>query len=202
MVFSLPDNLYSTDPNFTTLFRLLDDFDSYSREVQSTEDKNQGPPARHGRYGRGLYPKFDIRETQDAYELYGEVPGMDRKDIHIELSDTNQLLIRGHANRAYDMPGGQSSKKASVEDETETKGSENGGAKEKSKEKEKSSEMGTGTGTIRFLQKERQVGNFAREFAFPGPLSEFDISATLDKGILKVVAPKSKPSGGRRIEIS
>lgn len=191
MVFSLPDNLYATDPNFTTLFRLLDDFDSYSREVQSSDDmRNQGPPARHGRFGRGLYPRFDIRETQDAYELYGEVPGMDRKDIHIELTGINQLLIRGHAERGYDVPA-TSSKKATVEDE---KKAENEGPKEGEKKSE--------TGTIRFLQKERQVGNFAREFAFPGPLSEFDISATLDKGILKVVAPKSKPSGGRRIEIS
>ncbi|KAM7221181.1 HSP20-like chaperone [Rhypophila decipiens] len=196
MVFSLPDNLYSTDPNFTTLFRLLDDFDSYSREVQS-DDKMQGPPPRHGRYGRGLYPKFDIRETPEAYELYGEVPGMDRKDIHIELSDTNQLLIRGHAERSYDEP------KKSGED----KSAENGGPKESSGKdkdsKEKKKDSGSGeVGTIRFLQKERQTGNFAREFAFPGPLSEFDISASLDKGILKVVAPKSKPTTGRRIEIS
>ena len=191
MVFSLPENLYSTDPNFTTLFRLLDDFDSYSREVQS-EEKKQGPPPRHGRYGRGLYPKFDIRETKEAYELYGELPGIDRKDVHIELSDTNQLLIRGHAERGYDSPKKGGASGESKEDDAKTK--------EKEKESEKKDDGGSGT--IRFLQKERQVGNFAREFAFPGPLSEFDISANLENGILKVVAPKAKPTTGRRIEIS
>lgn len=195
MVFTLPENLYATDPNFTTLFRLLDDFDSYSREVQS-EDRDQGPPPRHGRYGRGLYPRFDIRETKEAYELYGELPGINRKDVHIELSDTNQLLIRGHAERGYDSPKKPPAAGKSKEDAKTQDGKDN----EKEKEPEKNED--DGSTTIRFLQKERQVGNFAREFAFPGPLSEFDISASLENGILKVVAPKSKPSTGRRIEIS
>ncbi|KAK3312846.1 HSP20-like chaperone [Apodospora peruviana] len=192
MVFTLPDNLYSTDPNFTTLFRLLDDFDSYSREVQNDGKSEEGPPGRHGRYGRGLYPRFDIRETKEAYELYGELPGIDRKDVHIELNEPNQLLIRGHAERGYDVPHPPSSKKKEGEKKDE-----------KEKEKEKEGEgSGNGNATLRFLQKERQVGNFAREFAFPGPLSEFDISASMENGILKVVAPKATPSKGRRIEIS
>ena len=74
--------------------------------------------------------------------------------------------------------------------------------KEKEEKKSEKKEEESGSGTIRFLQKERQVGNFAREFAFPGPLSELEISANLENGILKVVAPKAKPTTGRRIEIS
>ncbi|KAK0630385.1 HSP20-like chaperone [Bombardia bombarda] len=174
MVFNLPENLYTTDPNFTTLIRLLDDFDSYSREVQSDEATASPKGIQHG---RSLHPRFDIRETKDTYELYGEVPGIERKNVHIELTGPNQILIRGHVDRGYaDAP-----------------------KKEPAKVTE---EGGGGDTTVRFLRRERQVGNFAREFALPGPLQEFEISASMENGILKVVAPKAQPSKGRKIEIS
>ncbi|KAK3317225.1 HSP20-like chaperone [Cercophora scortea] len=199
MVFSLPENLYSTDPNFTTIFRLLDDFDTYSREVQDEEGagatgagsaSTRGPlPGRHGRHGRGLNPSFDIRETEDAYELYGELPGIERKDVHIELTEPNAILVRGHVDRGFDAGGG--GKKGA--------GKKEEGGEEKEKEKDKRE---SGPATVRVLQRERQVGDFAREFSFPGPLQEFEISARLDNGILKVVAPKSQPSKGRKIEIT
>lgn len=191
MVFTLPENLYATDPNFTTLFRLLDDFNSYSREVQNDE-KEERP---HGRHRRGPRPRFDIRETKDAYELYGEMPGVDRKDIYIELSSENILQVRGHVERPYDVPLPGKEKKKQPE--------ENGGPAEAKKgeaaaAKEKEANANDG---VRFLQRERFVGDFERQFAFPGPLQELDISASLDNGILKIVAPKQQVSKGRKIEV-
>lgn len=183
MVFTFPENLYTTDPNFTTLFRLLDDFNSYSREVQSDEKEERG----HGRHRRGPRPRFDIRETNAAYELYGELPGFDRKDVHIEMTGENIILIRGHVERPYDIPLPGKKGKESKED---------GGTKEEKKDEKKSESEG-----IRFLQRERFVGDFEREFAFPGPLQEFDITASLENGILKVTAPKQQVTKGRKIEI-
>jgi len=200
MVFTFPENLYTTDPNFTTLFRLLDDFNSYSREVQN-EEKDHGSTAGRGRHRRGPRPRFDIRETKHAYELYGEVPGASRKNIHIELTGQNVLVVRGHVDRGYDVPapanssgkkdkGGEKEKK---EGEGEKKGGGGGGGGEGG--------GGDSDEGIRFLQRERFVGDFEREFAFPGPLQEFDITASLEDGILKVVAPKGEISKGRKIEI-
>jgi HSP20 family molecular chaperone IbpA len=177
MVFTLPGDLYATDPNFTTLFRLLDDFNSYSREVQA--DEAQQGARGHGRHRRGPRPRFDIRETKEAYELYGELPGAERKDIHIELTGQNVLVVRGHVERPYEVP---------LPGKKEGEG-------EKGEDKEKESDG------VRFLQRERYVGGFEREFAFPGPLSEYDITASLENGILKVVAPKQEVGKTRQIEI-
>lgn len=58
MVFTFPADLYSTDPNFTTLFRLLDDFDTYSREVQDESASTPAPASRGGRHRRGPRPRF------------------------------------------------------------------------------------------------------------------------------------------------
>lgn len=202
MVFTFPDDLYTTDPNFTTLFRLLDDFDTYSREVQS-EEKPEGRP-QGGRHRRGPRPRFDIRETQDAYELYGEVPGIERKDVHVELMQQNVLLIKGYIARPYDSPRPQKGDCSEEKKCDECKCPE-GKPCDKPCPKDQKCACHEGkedpNATVRFLQRERLVGEFAREFAFPGPLSEFDITASLEGGILKVVAPKQQPSKGRKIEI-
>ncbi|KAK4182703.1 HSP20-like chaperone [Podospora australis] len=201
MVFSFPEDFYTTDPNFTTLFRLLDDFDTYSREVQS-EEKAEGRPQGGGRHRRGPRPRFDIRETKDAYELYGEVPGIERKNVHVELTQQNVLLIKGYIERPYDIPRPKKGGASASGSEEKKSAEKNCDACEcpKDEQCDKPKEE-SDTTTVRFLQRERFVGDFAREFAFPGPLSEFDITASLEGGILKVVAPKQQPSKGRKIEI-
>lgn len=222
MVFNFPTDFASSDPNFTTLFRLLDDFDTYSREVSGSQDADSSHPRQYpsriqhgsagggGRWGRnrrGVNPRFDIRETKDAYELYGELPGAEREDVHIELTEPNTLLIYGRVDRDYaPVPGGEEEGTAKGEEKKE-EGGEKGGKKaegEGSTETEGNKKTGgkkKEDSPVRFFLRERHTGEFAREFAFPGTLQEFDIQATLEKGILKVVAPKQQPVKGRKIEI-
>ena len=40
-------------------------------------------------------PRFDIREAGATYELQGELPGIERKDLDIEFLDERTLVIRG-----------------------------------------------------------------------------------------------------------
>ncbi|KAK4222539.1 HSP20-like chaperone [Podospora fimiseda] len=216
MVFQFPDNYFANDPNFTTLFRLLDDFNTYSNEVQSEDTTQQGRAS--GRHRRGPRPRFDIRETRDNYELYGELPGVDRKDVHIELTQENVLLIKGHVERPYDKPTAKAEspdqkKKCdkcvcpegkSCEDCVKAKCECHEGKKCDlcGMDKCERHKVGDADATVRYLQKERFVGDFSREFAFPGALQEFDIYASLENGLLKVVVPKQKPSTkSRKIEI-
>ncbi|KAI1866538.1 hypothetical protein JX265_007839 [Neoarthrinium moseri] len=82
-------------PNFQGLFRLIDDFDKYSSE---------GPS--HSRQGRSscvssFTPKFDMRESETAYELYGELPGIAKEDIHIEFTEPQTLQVRGRIERTH-----------------------------------------------------------------------------------------------------
>lgn len=234
MVFTFPADFASSDPNFTTLFRLLDDFDTYSREVSGSQEGESSHPrhypsriqhgssgggGRWGRNRRGVNPRFDIRETKDAYELYGELPGADREDIHIELTEPNTILIYGRVDRDYaPVQGGE---EEGTEEEKKEEAGEKGKKEEGDKKEDKGKDKADGEGgneaegekqkggkkkskddsSVRFFLRERHVGEFAREFAFPGTLQEFDIEATLEKGILKVVAPKQQPANGRKIEI-
>ncbi|KAK0735945.1 HSP20-like chaperone [Apiosordaria backusii] len=212
MPITFPSDLYTTDPNFTTLFRLLDDFETYSREVQDEAPSQvvTSRPAGGGGGGRhrarGPRPRFDIRETPKSYELYGEVPGIDRKNIHIELTQENVLLIRGHIDRPYETGTSPAAQQKGEEKEKEKKeGEKQKGKEEEKKEEKKEEEKKEDVDenvTVRYLLKERFVGDFCREFSFPGPLQELDIGASLEGGILKVVAPKQQVAkGGRKIEI-
>ncbi|KAL0468421.1 hsp20-like protein [Neurospora intermedia] len=215
MVFTFPSDFATSDPNFTTLFRLLDDFDTYSREVSGGQEPPRPPRIQHGgggggrwgRKSRGFSPRFDIRETKDAYELYGEVPGADRDDIHIELTEPNTLLIYGRIEREYDPTpeeeGGAKESKGKEDKGKEKQKAEGEGSAETEAEKKAGGKKGAKKDDtfVRFFLRERHVGEFGREFAFPGPLEELDIDATLEKGIIKVVAPKHQPQKGRKIEV-
>lgn len=44
-------------------------------------------------------PSFDIRETEKAYYLDGDLPGVQQKDLEIEFEDEHCLNIKAHSER-------------------------------------------------------------------------------------------------------
>merc|ERR1711963_204281 len=73
----------------TNLFRLLDDYAS----VVANRSSAYGSP--FAQSVRTFQPGFDMKESKDAYELHGELPGIAQKDINIEFTDATTLSIRG-----------------------------------------------------------------------------------------------------------
>ncbi|GAM84695.1 hypothetical protein ANO11243_026940 [Dothideomycetidae sp. 11243] len=96
--------------DFTPLFRLLDDF--------ASNQVTRGKPAGCSRPSfRSFQPRFDVKEVNDAYELEGELPGIDQKDIEIEFTEPQTLSIRGHSERTRET--GTQPQHAAVEGEAE-----------------------------------------------------------------------------------
>jgi HSP20 family protein len=50
---------------------------------------------------RSWQPRFDVREAKDAFQLHGELPGVDSKDVQIEFADDNTMVIRGRTVREH-----------------------------------------------------------------------------------------------------
>ncbi|KAF4976364.1 hypothetical protein F66182_17493, partial [Fusarium sp. NRRL 66182] len=81
---------------FTSLFRFLDDytdhvtrrfddsFSDFSRNITST-----------------FAPKFDIKETTEAYQLDGDLPGIEKEALQLEFLDENTLQIKGRTERNF-----------------------------------------------------------------------------------------------------
>lgn len=151
--------------DFGPLFRLLDDYDDHR------SSRNQ--PA-----VRSFSPRFDIRESEDAYHFDGELPGIDQKDIDIEFSDPQTLVVKGHAEREYHT-------------EPPAEG----------KEGKEGKDTDEGKPTHRFWASERSVGEFQRVFSFPTPVDQHNVKASLKHGILSIKVPKATAATSKKITI-
>lgn len=212
-----PRNFYQGETSsFTPLFRLLDDFDSYSRQSGSTN---------HGRRSGVPHwqPKFDVRETGEAYELHGELPGVSKDNVHLEFTEPQTMVVRGKAERSYTAgtpPNGAvegarntvaesresspqpsvNSHKATVEDEDEAdaRSHESGFEEVVTKKPEQPKKPAD---QAKYWLTERSIGEFSRSFNFPSRVDQDTVTANFKDGILTVVVPKAKKHESRRITV-
>jgi len=227
-IFSYPRTIYGPgQTSFNPLFRLLDDFESYSRETQG----GSGDDGRGGHHqlqsARTFSPRFDVRETETAYELHGELPGIERDQVEIEFTDPQTLVVRGRVERSYTSgtpPAGtlEAGDGISEKTNTETSGQPANVDASRSRKtditarKEPNRDNTTGDNTqqlsadfsvedapvAKFWIAERSVGQFSRTFSLPTRVDQDAVTASLNNGILSVVVPKARKQEGRRIAIN
>ncbi|ROW11366.1 hypothetical protein VMCG_01066 [Cytospora schulzeri] len=92
-----PRSYFAPEASFTPLFRLLDDFDKYSQETGTHSGGRQGTR----RAAPTFTPRFDVKETEHAYELHGELPGIEKDNVHIEFTEPQTIVISGRTERHY-----------------------------------------------------------------------------------------------------
>jgi HSP20 family protein len=61
----------------------------------------QGPLMRRSDTWLAESPSFEVSETDDEFRVKAELPGMDEKDIEVNL-EGNDLMIRGEKKREHD----------------------------------------------------------------------------------------------------
>jgi HSP20 family molecular chaperone IbpA len=196
-------------PNFPSVFRLLDEFNEISRAIDRPANTHL----------KSFNPKFDVKEIKDAYELHGELPGIDQKDVEIEFTDIHTLTIKGRVERSYTKgtpPAGfiegevagkaiegagenghhvkAVAHKATVEDAGE--GNEKNVAVQAQQKKETPQEP-----EEKFWVSERSVGTFSRSFSFPVRVDQDNVKASMKNGILSIVVPKAKKHESKKITI-
>jgi HSP20 family molecular chaperone IbpA len=193
----------SPERNFQPLFRLLDDFDRY---VAGSSSARTMPT---------FQPKFDVRESDAAFELHGELAGVERDNIHIEFTDSSTIMIRGRVERSYsagtpiDTPVTGAITEAG-EEKIEKEGS---AEKDKKTETDKSGhtdpalkatvqDEATSKKAAKYWLTERSIGEFTRTFTFPAPVEPSGVTANLKDGVLTVVIPKSKKHEACRIHVA
>jgi len=181
------------------MFRL---FNEYDNSVFNDID-------RHFNNVRSFTPKFDVKETKDAYELHGELPGIARKDINIEWTDNNTLTISGrHEHVRESQPdqtieGGETSEQKklghqpTVEDEAaETNNNAKSTPQPSSEVAKQSAQQDVvkqkEAPRAKYWVSERSVGEFHRSFAFPARVDQDAVQASLKDGILSIIVPKQK----------
>ncbi|VUC32773.1 unnamed protein product [Clonostachys rosea] len=178
-------------PSFNPLFRLMEDYDRYSKGDSSSAE---APSIQ-------WQPKFDIRETSDSYYLHGELPGVNKEHISIEFPELQTLVIHGKSERTYTSGSADDAAKASsrrnshqatVEDEADAEAAKPEAVVEQKKPAD----------TAKYWLAERNIGGFSRSFTFGSRIEEEGISAKLQDGILTVVIPKAKQYETRRVVVN
>ncbi|KAF2645651.1 HSP20-like chaperone [Massarina eburnea CBS 473.64] len=181
---------------FAPLFRLMDDYD---RKVFRDLPNSQSL-----RNIQSFTPKFDVKEAGDAYELHGEFPGVEQKDISIEWTDANTLTVSGrheHVREEGQRPS------AAIEDasqhyEKPTAEDEASANKEVTKQPDTSQqEVTKNEDGPKYWVSERSVGEFHRSFSFPTRVDQDAVKASLKNGILSVIVPKAKAQQPRKVTI-
>jgi HSP20 family protein len=82
------------------LTRYADDpFISFRRQVDRLFDDflmpfNGGEPRSFAAIQGAVHPSIEVRDTEKAYEVAAELPGLEQKDLQLELKD-NMLVISG-----------------------------------------------------------------------------------------------------------
>ncbi|TVY94346.1 30 kDa heat shock protein [Lachnellula willkommii] len=169
---------------------------------------------------KSFQPKFDVKEVESGYELHGELPGIDQKNVEIEFVDPQTLSIRGHVERSYESgeaPAASSgaikeagennshshsnSHKATVEDDAKEPATP---PSETSKEVQHSSQQQSReqAPASRYWVSERSIGSFSRTFSFPVRVDQDHVKASMKDGILSIVVPKTNEKGSRKITIN
>lgn len=165
---------FPTGGDFGPLFRLLDDYDVHRSSRGQTAV-------------RSFAPRFDVRESPDAYHLDGELPGIAQKDVDIEFSDPQTLVIKGRSEREYHTPEAGEGDNAPAQGETSDVAKT--GEKQVAKSENKP----------RFWVSERSVGEFHRTFSFPSHVDQERVKASLKNGILSVIVPKASAPSAKKI---
>ncbi|KAG9700946.1 30 kDa heat shock protein, partial [Aureobasidium melanogenum] len=207
---------------FAPLFRLLDDYASHQISRQGDDFGNFGNLSQL----RSFQPRFDVKEVKDGYELHGELPGVDQKDIQIEFTDAQTLSIKGRTERHRESgtpPAaleGQQEKgritsgeetpdssthhyqKPTVEDENAAQSSNTEqqitATDNQNQQVQQQTEQRPQS---RYWVSERSVGEFSRSFAFPSRVDQDNVRASLKDGILSIIVPKASAPTTRKINI-
>lgn len=192
----------SSPASFHPLFRLLDDFDTYSQRGDNE----------HRNLARTFNPKFDVREVDNGYELHGELPGIEQKDVEIEFTDSQTLNIRGKIEREYtsgekpSLENGSSDTKKieshqpTVEDDYDTADKPTTSTSVEKAKSPEEKQVQQAKPASKFWVSERSVGSFSRVFNFSQPIDHDNVKASMKNGLLSIYVPKKKAES-RRIQI-
>ncbi|KAI9818174.1 MAG: hypothetical protein M1827_000799 [Pycnora praestabilis] len=205
--------------DFAPLFRLLDDYDVH----RSTSGRQTSSI-------RAFQPKFDVREVKGAYELQGELPGIEQKDVSIEFVDPQTLVIKGRTEREFtsctppqaiegsqesasritidDSDQSSSYHKPSVEEDgaisdagTSAAGADTPTTSATETQVTKSENPVAAKSNFKYWVSERSIGEFHRSFSFPSRVDQDAVKASLKNGILSIVVPKATAPTSKRISI-
>ena len=116
-----------------------------------------------------------MKETDDAYVLHADVPGLGDEDLHVELDDVARTLT---------LFGRRDDDSASEEKKEKNTAAEDADA-----------DPAPATHATMYHARERHFGAFENTYQLPHDADASRVNADVKRGVLTVTVPKSSKSG-------
>lgn len=129
----------------------------------------------------GFSPALDVRETSDEYTVDASLPGVDPKDVNIEL-EQGVLTIQGEIHEERQQQEPQSGAQGRNGGQGQTQGQ-------------------TAQRPGRYHLRERRFGRFFRSITLPSAINTDRAEANFHNGVLTLRIPKAEEMKPRRIQI-
>lgn len=178
--------------------------------VFNTHYNNEDSVTHHG----VVHPHFDLAENNTLYAIYGELAGLSKKDVTVEVNDAlftitiSGKLLRLGPPGSLGLPINEPTPETvgvlhRDRDDVGTK-SEQAAVEEKEAEKGAKKEQ---EDDLHWHVTERRVGSFRRAFQFSAESVDMGgVTATMTNGLLCVTVPKRERKDGqekgRKVEVS
>ncbi|KAG4108244.1 HSP20-like chaperone [Neocallimastix lanati (nom. inval.)] len=121
-------------------------------------------------------PKINLSEDENNYYIHADLPGMNKDQVKMELSDDNHVLtISGERESIIDN-------------------SDNNNTNDDTKKDSKTKENSNKRNTKKYSKIECSYGKFSRSFTLPENADINKIQARLENGVLEVHLPKLEPT--------
>jgi HSP20 family protein len=148
------------------------------------------PSGESGQRGEGGFaPALDVCETPDEYIVEASLPGVDPKDVDIELHQ-GVLTIRGEVNEERHHE--QHQRQAQARD---------GGQVQQTQQSQQGQQGQRGQHSGTYHIRERRMGRFYRSITLPMAVNAEQAKADFHNGILTLTIPKAEETKPRRIQV-
>lgn len=180
---------------FSQLDRLTSDMNSHFTETLGPDWQKSLTRA----------PKVDIKETDKAYIIEGELPGVERKDIKLDWVDDSTLVLKSESRTEKvsqpQLEGSQAQGRIEGGDAKTSNDVQMSGANKDAAPAADGEKSVTTTNASQDVAKptekkpihhltERSFSSYQRVFHFPGEVKHDDVKANLKNGVLTVTVPK------------
>jgi len=142
-------------------------------------------------------PKINLSEDENNYYIHADLPGMNKDQVKMELSDDDRVLtISGERETIIDDSDKNSKKdsnKESNKDSTKDKNATKDANENKETIKEEQKETNKEENNKKYSRIECSYGKFSRSFSIPENVDINNIQAKMENGVLEVTLKKMEP---------
>ncbi|KAG4105697.1 HSP20-like chaperone [Neocallimastix lanati (nom. inval.)] len=142
-------------------------------------------------------PKINLSEDKNNYYIHADLPGMNKDQVKMELSDDDRVLtISGERETIIDDSDKNSKKdsnKQSNKDSTKDKNATKDANENKETIKEEQKENKKEENNKKYSRIECSYGKFSRSFSIPENADINNIQAKMENGVLEVTLKKMEP---------